>query len=612
MTPLRFGRHHIRGGQEIIVAECTDRIFIEPEDDCIVDMESTAIRVEPAGKSWAGITWGILSHVSASIPCAPSTGDLFSCISTLCRATGDESVMRSHPFFRRPLRAYPEKGAAPAAAQRCCSSDVTFYLPHDLQYLYAAAPLACYAGADIKTGRSPAISLSGELLPLSGDPYQFARQACGMLRFAFHADCAARYEFTTGRPLAGIDVTAETCLQPKDLLSMSLADRLLAYFRDGIREDHLQSPWHTATYLDPVPSSIAYIPSLLQSLTAIFSPAGRWVTEREVVLLEVRQFLGRCQRTEETGTGRRGHVIMPVLENAFVHQWISDGYPIDAIKQIRTPMLSQSASFRIGQVPRIAIICNEDTMIRETVAMRDTLEDLASIALMRNVTCDDIPCILEEGYDIVQFIGHCDHRGFKCQDGYADLSIVEYNRTPVFFFNSCSSYLQGMKLLEKGSICGISTLYKVTDEVAMDISLNFYRLLARGYPVLVAYLGAKECSVIGKEYLLMGDGQVSLFNAGMHMPLYKLVRSGSRFDLSCLVSSFEKGLVHCAESGSQGLPDTGILLRDISLKSLIEDTHLPEGSCISDGRIFDSIADAVYEYIEYQSIPAIRNYNYIL
>ena len=611
ITPVNFGRHYLRGGQDIIVAECADRHFLGPADDCILEVRSPTACIWPATNTRAGITWGITSKVSASVPCSPSTDDLFKCISALCRVPGEESVMRSHPFFRRPLRAYPAAGGVQADVQKPCTPAIIFYLPPDLRYLYAAAPLACYAGASIVAGKSPAISVSGELLPLPGEAHEFARWSCNFLRYMFHADCALRYETTTGRRLAGIDIPADTGTSSEKLLSLGIADRLLTYFGASRRNGGRQVPWHTASYVDPVPSSIMLIPSLLQSLSAIFYPAGKKVTEREVVQTEVRQFLGRNFRSGASLAEGTGHIVMPVLENAFIHQWLSDGYPIDAVKQLRTPVSNRTVNPLNGQVPRIAIICNEDAMFGEIIALQDTLKSITSITMLRNVTCDELLGTFAEGYDIVQFIGHCDSRGFKCPDGYADLSMVENNITSMFFFNSCSSYLQGIRLLEKGSTCGISTLYNVIDEAAKDVSVNFYRLLARGYPVLTAYLGAKECSVLGKEYLLSGNGQISLFDKGASMPLYHLAKSGSGFTLSCILACAEKGLIYSAGEGDvPGLPDTGMVLRHVSLSALIEGLSLPDGSCIYDGKIFNSIAEAAMDNLEQQSIPSIRNYTY--
>ena len=250
-------------------------------------------------------------------------------------------------------------------------------------------------------------------------------------------------------------------------------------------------------------------------------------------------------------------------------------------------------------------------MVGEAINIRNILKNKATITLLRNLSSADLTSVFTEGYDIVQFIGHCDHRGLKCQDGHVDLSNLDSNKTPIFFFNSCSSYLQGIKLLQKGSICGIAALYRVIDEEAIDVCVNFYQLLVRGYPVLMAYLGAKECSVIGKEYLFLGNGNFSLFEGNSSMPLYRLIKTRQGYTLSYIVAGPEKGLIQSYRDGSlPGLPDTGVVLDNVPLTFLMDDLSLPMGACIYEGKIYKSIHDAVLENLDDSCIPSARNYTY--
>ena len=276
---VSFGRHHVKGDKEVIVAECDDRLFIAPEEDCILDIQGSEIHLRPASSPMATITCGTTSHVSTSIPGSPSTDDLFKCISSLCQIPGEESSLRSHPFFRRPLRVSMAAGQVAEEVPDGRVSGITLSLPADLRYLYAAAPLAYYTGASIKAGEIPSLSISEVILPLPEDAHEFAQWACNMLRLVFHADCALRYETTTGKKLTGIDVLADTGISMDRLQSMGTAERILTYFQLYRRRTFRQMPWHTASYVDPVPSSVLLIPSLLQSLSAIFYPVGRIVTE---------------------------------------------------------------------------------------------------------------------------------------------------------------------------------------------------------------------------------------------------------------------------------------------------------------------------------------------
>lgn len=599
VTPVSSGSYLIMGGKEIIVVENDDRLFIAPESDCLLEFLGSGIRIRPAEAPVFNAFLGITFHVSAAIPGTPSMADLFNCISSLCQVPGEESVLRSYPFFRRPLRIHRLGEGDSTTTRDGYRSNVTFSLPADLRYLYAAAPLAYYAGAGIQISELPAIQIAGNVLPLPSDAHEFEQWACNMLGYVFHAECAARYMATTGKLLAGVYPSDDPVMSPGKLASMGIEDRLLAYFRAYGREPVKQTPWHTASYIDPVPQSIELVPSLMQSLSSIFYPSRRGVNEREVVEMEVRQFLSTKYRSGEAIESTSRHTVLPGLENALIHQWFSDGYPIDAIKQLSSPGNTRLSARPTGQIPRIAIVCNESKMFREVIALRNFFRRRASLTLLQNISHKELEALFSCGYDIVHYIGHCDHRGFKCNGGYTDLSSVQNNNTPLFFFNSCFSYSPGAKLLDKGSICGISTLYKIIEEDAVDISLNFYRLLSEGYPVLLAYFGAKECSVLGKEYIFLGNGLTTVFGKRACMPIYKLVKLRYGYSLSCITASKEKGFIYCSgQDRSPGLADFGAVLENLPLCRLMDGLSLPDGACIFNGKIYDSINEAVLSNIE--------------
>jgi len=577
----------------------------------VLEVQRPAIYLKPLKRTNYEATIGTTLRVAASIPDDPSSADLSNCISSLCQVPGEESVLRSHPFFRRPLEISTAGNADYPTVQTGCKSAITFHIPPDLRSLYAIAPLAFYAAASIDPGDSSAVSIAGHVFTLPEAPAALERWAGNMLRFAFHMDCAARYALTTGRQVAGVDLTLDTGLTPDKLFHLGTEERLLKYIERYDRGNIKPSHWHTASFIDPVPQSIMLIPSLLHSLSAIYAPTGRKVTEREVVEMEVRQFIRGRHRSPGYDYATNAHIIMPELQNAFVHQWLSDGYPIDAVKLPKKPIDCSLTNSRAGPVPRIAIICNEDTMIHEAEVICTTLKGMASIDIMRNLPSDEVLAAFSRGYDIVQFIGHSDSRGFMCPGGFADLSNVKENTTPVFFFNSCFSYQQGIKLLEKGSTCGISTLYRVIDEAALDVCVNFYRLIARGYPVLTAYIGARACSILGKEYLLLGNGLTSIFSDNAYQPLYWLVKSRKNYSLCCFTASPEKGFINPARDGSgAGMPDFGVVLTDLTAGNLLEDRSLPEGCCIYNGTIFDSVSSAVSDAISSTSKCSVREYSY--
>jgi hypothetical protein len=181
----------------------------------------------------------------------------------------------------------------------------------------------------------------------------------------------------------------------------------------------------------------------------------------------------------------------------------------------------------------------------------------------------------------------------KCRDGFADLSSVGDCDVPVFFLNSCFSYLQGTRLIEKGSVCGIATMFRLLDEAAVDVCASFYRILSRGYPIITSYLGARECSVTGKEYLLIGDGFYKVFNGrDPLLPFYKLSRNSLGFSLQCKMPGGDKGLIFRTDNGRM-LADTGFELAGLKANDLPELDGGLDGMCLYGSRLYDSVADAV-------------------
>ena len=107
-------------------------------------------------------------------------------------------------------------------------------------------------------------------------------------------------------------------------------------------------------------------------------------------------------------------------------------------------------------------------MEEEVDVVIDALSDTpATMQVHWDIGVSGFSDIFSRGYDIVQFIGHCNERGFKCSDGFASVRDVEENNTPVFFFNSCSSHKEAESLIKKGSVCGVAALFRVLEEAAI-------------------------------------------------------------------------------------------------------------------------------------------------
>jgi hypothetical protein len=110
---------------------------------------------------------------------------------------------------------------------------------------------------------------------------------------------------------------------------------------------------------------------------------------------------------------------------------------------------------------------------------------------------------------------------------------------------------------------------------------------------MTSYLGARECSVTGKEYLLIGDGFYKVFNGrDSFLPFYKLSRNSLGFTLQCKMPGGDKGLIVRTANG-RALADTGYEMAGLKANDLPELDGGLDGMCLYGCRIYDSVADAV-------------------
>jgi hypothetical protein len=511
-----------------------------------------------------------------------SVSDVFDRVSALCTSGGPEGPMKSDPLYR--VFFAPGEARGPA-----------FHLPPDLRLLYSAAPLAYYLGASVMADDGAYIAYpSGLCMPLP-DATNFEGWAAGMLRRMFYLDCAVRCAFIPGGPLNGLDIEELLGRSAADIFSMEASERFLLYSDPSLSIPGMPR-WHMAAYLEPVPGSVEALPFLLRSLSAIYTARSAPATEREIVSMSVRRFLGRDGNPDVTGAPASGPIVLPSLHEAGAQLWFSDGYPVDAVKSSPGAFMNRGLYGRAkDRGVRVGVICNDPSMEHEADAIVEALsDDPASVEIRWDTGVSGFYDIFARGFDLVQVIGHCDGRGFKCRDGFASVSRIKYNRTPMFFFNSCASFREGSALIEKGSVCGVATLFRVLDEAAVDICRNFYRMLGAGYPAYIAIDAARECSVLGKEYVLIGDGSFTCFAGDGLKPFYRLTREGAECRLSCVMGNMEKGNIVASWSpeGKKMITDLGFETGYMPVGHIAAIAGNFEGLCIYDRVLYGSVLEA--------------------
>lgn len=509
------------------------------------------------------------------------------------------SPAKSNPLYRgvpppiKIIEGYKPKNKD--RIKKASKRQSNFHLPLDLKYIYAAAPLAYYLGLGIEASASPHMTFNSHeplKLPLFPDFEIFIGQA---LRRTFYLDCAVRYASMTGKKLNGTDIRGLLGSDACEVFGMDMEDRFVLYsnaLQDGAALNC--PPWHMASYLDPVPESAESLPFLLRSLSAIYMPQSKPTSERGLVSMSVKEFLGRpsgiCVEIEHL----KRSIVVPSLREAQSQLWFAPGFPVDAVKASTMAFMNRSRYAPAKNTALVAIICNEDKMSGEIKVIKEALAGShARIKVHRNIGVSGFTSVFAHGYDLVQFVGHCDSGGFKCRDGYVRASDIDHNSTPMFFFNSCASHVEAARLIEKGSVCGISTLFRVLEEAALDVCRNFYVMLGAGYPASLSLSAARECSALGKEYMLIGDGSYTCFDGDPTMPFFKVEMRDGKYSLRCTMGNTDKGcIVALGSSGRSKTSDLGFETRPMPAGHLARIAGGLKGYCLYHKNIYPSVEAA--------------------
>ena len=530
--------------------------------------------------------------------------DVFDCVSRVCTLGGPCSPHKSDPRYRSalPLIKLVDE---PVGGRPRVRSKFSFHLPPDYRFLYPAAPLAYYFGASIETDEEPHIAFrSAEPMRLPG--LAGLEEWMGdMLRRAFYLDCAVRHARFWGETLNGMGVQELLGREADEVFDMDAGDRLMLY--EGLKSGVPELPaWHMEAHLDPVAESVEALPFLLRPLSAIYMPRCMPVTERALVSRAVHEFLGGQSQFRDTGAVGAEAVVLPAFHGAGSKLWFSGGFPVAAAKSSVRAFLNRRKYAAVNRRMRVGVICNDPAMEEEVDAIIDALSDAPiSLQVYWNSDISGFHNIFARGFDIVQLIGHCDDRGFRCHDGPALIEDIGENRTPMFFFNSCSSYREAARLIDKGSVCGVATFFRVLEEAAVDVCRNFYLLLGEGYTASMAMGAAMECSVLGKEYLLLGDGSYDCFGRGDIRRLYRVFRNGKAYRLGCTMSNTDKGYVvrSWSAEGEKAVSDLGFETGDISGEHLASIAPKFDGCCIYGRSIYKNVEEAVLKAREDELEP---------
>jgi hypothetical protein len=502
-----------------------------------------------------------------------------------------------------PMRAYPSLRGYPPEFEIGDTLDipdgietgpqfVTLELPPVLEYLYEAAPLAYYLDADIQPGEDPRVLLDGDAIH-SFDRATFADDVETLLRHVFTIDCVVR---TAGPyPISSVVCERLEDAIPFELDSLFSADpatRLRKYLDVPFEPVAEQFPgWLATTYVEPEVENLVAIPHVVAQLTPIrtVSPERLSGTEaRRVALAAFTAGEARTRAATEVFDGEASFVDVGSNTEG-VDVWVGDDVPISADKLLvegfRNRFRMRASEERTIDV---TIICNEGWMSDEATAVQryyDEQGDLPyDVTIHERLDRASLAELIGTETDFLHYVGHATSSGLECRDGYLDVSTVPSVGIETFFLNACQSYRQAMNLVKGGAIGGIATLSDVTDDQAAVVGRTAARLLNLGFPLRMALEVARSRSVVGGQYLTVGDGAVTLVPPDGAANRLFITSAGENFELK--ISTYQSSR---ESAGSLYLPR----ISAVSERYLVGKTIGP----------FDLSGAELREFLEYTNVP---------
>lgn len=522
------------------------KLYLRVESAFEIQTDATQMRIEfPEPTAIAIGARSKHDRPAATITTTDEPEDVMAAISTFGSALKTTSSERSYPT----LRGHPptvERGSTLSIPDGLSPPEtgITIAVPPTLRHAYVVAPLAYYLGATVEPGEEPEIRTESGYTHSLGDDGRFEREAERVLKQTFFLDCITRTE-----GLYPIDlherqqIERHVDLDFEALYDRSIATQLEAYLSVpySVIEAHVPE-WKLTSHVAATPDSIEMLPFLVNDLAVVRTPNTDAIATAPTESAAIEGFLRNSftRSTREAAAAvpaQTGSFVEPARAGSLEQTWVGSETPMGASKA--TPQAYRNRLAReqsMGDIS-IAVVCNDTEMDEE----RDLVDDVYGsreklpfdVSAHRNLTREEFRSVLERDLDYLHYIGHIEPDGFECVDGRLDATEIEEIGVDAFLLNGCRSYDQGMALIEGGAIGGIVTLTDVINAGAVKIGSALARLLNNGFPLRAALEVAKGEDVMGEQYIVVGDGGMSVTQAEGGTPcVYYINTDGENIDIA--------------------------------------------------------------------------------
>jgi len=493
---------------------------------------------------------------AATVTTTGDPTDVMAAISTFGSALKSTSPERSFPT----LRGHPpqvELGDSLHIPEGVEPPDtgITIEVPPNYEAIFPVASLAYYLGAEVVPGNHPTLRTTGGFEYHFDYPHGFEADVAAVLKQVFLLDCVARTEgFYKVDLHERAELDRRLDLDWAALYDQPIAERVATYLQvpHALVEDHVPE-WRLTAHVDPAPVTVEQLPFVVDDLAVVRTvetgatasgqsaatapepgpTSGDIVPSTEDppdtradggdVLMRSASSTDEPATRSTTGPTADATFVEPDATDSLEQAWIGDHIPIGASKltteafQNRLDREVTDDDISITIVLNDARMDEERDLVNQAYGDRDNLP--FDVAVRRNLTVDQLRECLQEERSFLHYIGHIDEDGFECTDGRFDASTLEETGVDSFLLNACSSYQQGLGLIEAGAIGGIVTLTDIISDRAVEIGEIIARLLNGGFPLRAALTIAREESVLGGQYIVVGDGGMTVTQPQSRTPI---------------------------------------------------------------------------------------------
>jgi len=536
-----FSHEELPRGTYSIEVSVQLRIYLRVESDVTISSETERTAIE-FGEPTRVAVGGRSKHEqpAATLTTTDDPEDIMRAVTALSSSLKTTTPERSLPTLRGhpPAIELGDELSIPEDIEPA-DTGVAIELPPTYRHIYPAATLAYYLGAELVPGETPRIVTDDGFEHDLDGPGGFEREVVRVLKQVFFLDCVTRTEGLYPIELHERQrLEREVDLSFAELYESPLSRQLEAYLGvpyDAVEE--LLPQWKLTTHVSPTPDSIETLPYLVNDLAVIRTAEPQQVSASSVEQTGMGAYTRGAAETSGGGAGDNTYVQIE-SDDAIEQAWVGDETPIGVSKA--TPEAYRNRFDRepsTGDIT-ITVVCNDDRMDKERDIVDEVYGSRADlpfeVSVERDLQTDELADVLAEPAEFLHYVGHIDDDGFRCADGTLDAGSLDEIGVDAFLLNACQSYDQGAKLIEAGAIGGIATLSDVINSGAVRIGSTVARLLNCGFPLRAALEVAKGESIVGSQYLVIGDGGLTIAQAESGTPLLARIEpeDGDRYELT--------------------------------------------------------------------------------